>query len=197
MTTKYEFERRERNAGEQDEKAWQEATTSLQHPVGIFMAEHQIILQNLTELAEIVYQVGKAKSYAELKPQTLRLKEISTLLLETESHHQREEQVLFPRLEKRGITGPPQVMRAEHVELRARKHRLADLLQAIDSTPFPEFVKGVQEAGGYLAGTLRAHIYKEDNILYPTALRFLSPAEWQEVITEFAAIGYCNFTPGR
>jgi len=44
---------------------------------------------------------------------------------------------------------------------------------------------------------LTDHIYKEDNILYPTALSTLEKGEWDDVAREFESIGYCCFTPGR
>jgi hypothetical protein len=49
--------------------------------------------------------------------------------------------------------------------------------------------------GSYIANNLKDHIYKEDNILYPTALDTLEPEEWSEVLEEFERIGYCCFTP--
>ncbi|MDD5190678.1 MAG: hemerythrin domain-containing protein, partial [Dehalococcoidales bacterium] len=103
----------------------------------------------------------------------------------------------FPRLEKHGITGPPRIMKLEYVELRLRKHQLADLVKKAGRIPFTVFAKGVQEAGGYLAENLKGHIFKEDNILYPTALKTLDAAEWQAANAEFDKIGYCSFTPGR
>ncbi len=169
----------------------------LSHPVGVLTAEHKIILRNLEDLQQIVFDVGKARGYEEISKKVRRFGEIVELLLETESHHQREEQVLFPRLEKHGVTGPPRIMRMEHEELRARKKQLAGLAREAGRIDFKEFVKGVQDAGGYLAYNLRGHIFKEDNILYPTALETLAPEEWKEVKMEFDKLGYCSFTPGR
>lgn len=170
---------------------------ALSHPVGIFTAEHKIILRNLEDLQQIVFDVGKAKSFEPISDKVKRLGEIAELLLETESHHQREEQVLFPRLERHGVTGPPRIMRLEHEELRARKKQLAGLVKQAGKIDIKEWVKGVQEAGGYLALNLRGHIFKEDNILYPTALDTIEPDEWNEVKKEFDKLGYCSFTPGR
>ena len=175
----------------------QKPEESLHHPVGIFMAEHRIILKNLAELGEIINQVKEARDYIEIQPQIKRLSEIATLLLETESHHQREEQVLFPRFEHHGITGPPRIMKMEHEELRARKRQLNALVKATATTKYTDFVKGVQEAGGYLVENLKGHIFKEDNILYPTALKTLDTEEWKQVINDFEKIGYCSFTPGK
>lgn len=165
------------------------------HPIGILMDEHKIILQNLEELREIVGQVDAAKELADIQDQRARLKAISHLLLDTESHHQREEEVLFPRLEKCGVTGPPQIMRLEHEELRPKKRRLAELVEQTGNMSFTEFAKELSKVGSYIADVLRDHIYKEDNILYPTALQTLEPEEWSRVLEEFDGIGYCSFTP--
>jgi hypothetical protein len=165
------------------------------HPVSILMEEHEIILENLAELGEIVGQVEAGDGFAHISNQLERLREISHLLLETESHHQREEEALFPRLERHGVTGPPQVMRLEHEELRARKRRLAELAEQAENMSYQEFSRELREVGGYIANNLRDHIFKEDNILYPTALQTLEADEWPEVSREFDRIGYCCFTP--
>lgn len=165
------------------------------HPIGILMDEHKIILQNLEELREISDRVRAAASLSEIEGQLPRLKAISHLLLDTESHHRREEETIFPRLESYGVTGPPRIMRQEHEELRAKKRRLAELVEQAGSTSYEELAKELAHVGHYIATTLKDHIYKEDNILYPTALSTLEPEEWPEVLKEFEGIGYCCFTP--
>lgn len=167
------------------------------HPVSILISEHEIILQNLKELKEIAEKIKMAQGSGEIKNQLKRLKEIAHLLLETESHHQREEQALFPRLERRGISGPPQVMRLEHEQLRAKKKRLAELTAQAESQNYTQLSRELHEVGSYIASTLQNHIFKEDNILYPMALRIFQAEEWPEITKEFDRIGYCPFTPSR
>ncbi len=165
------------------------------HPVRILMDEHKVILQSLEELGRIASTVEAAQEFGDFRDQLERLREIAHLLLETESHHQREEDSLFPRLEERGVTGPPQIMRLEHEELRAKKRALGTLMERAGNGNFSEFAQELSEVGGYIADNLRDHIHKEDNILYPTALDTLEPEEWSEVLAEFERIGYCYFTP--
>lgn len=170
---------------------------AVSHPVAILVSEHKIILKNLDDLQRIIDILVMAKSFDDIEHEIRRMVEIADLLLNTESHHQREEQVLFPLLEKHGVTGPPRIMKIEHEELRARKRRLAQIVKSPRSMELADFIKGVQDAGGYLTANLRGHIFKEDNILYPTALEILGDKEWREVLAEFDKLGYCNFTPGR
>ncbi len=165
------------------------------HPLSILMDEHQVILQNIEELQEIVIQVAAARGFSDIITQLERLKEIAHLLLATESHHQREEDALFPRLENYGEPDLPQTMCLEHEDLRAKKKRLAILVEQAENTTYQEFSRELSQVGGYIAAALGEHIYKEDVMLYPTALDLFHPEEWREVLKEFEKIGYCYFTP--
>jgi len=175
----------------------QKSELTATHPIGIFMAEHKIILQNLEELQRIVGQVETAKRFGDIYDQLERLRVIADLLLDTESHHKREEEILFPRLEEHGVTGPPRIMRLEHEDLRDKKRRLAELVKEAGGLGYEEFSKRLREIGGYITSALKDHIFKEDNILYPTALQTLDTEEWGKVREEFGRIGYCSFTPLR
>jgi len=42
---------------------------------------------------------------------------------------------------------------------------------------------------------LSSHIFKENNILFPTALRVIKNKEWFDIRQNFDEIGYCCFTP--
>jgi PAS domain S-box-containing protein len=165
------------------------------HPLYVFMEEHKIILQHVEELKEIIRKVTGARGFENVKTELERLKHIAQHLMEAENHNMREENVLFPYLEKHGITEPPAIMWAEHNELKERKKRLLDLLATSDQLTFPEFVKQLKEVGRYISEELANHIYKENHILYPAALRTIQDAEWREVREQCDELGYCCFTP--
>ncbi len=166
------------------------------HPVHTFMEEHQEILANLSELGNLLERLEGAGGFSELEEQDLeKLKEIAHHLVEAESHHQREEEVLFPRLEKHDITEPAAIMREDHVEFRKRKQRLFQIAQDPRSLGFPDFKGEVLELGRYLTRELESHIFKEDNILYQIALKVLEEKEWEEVKKDCDKVGYCCFTP--
>jgi hemerythrin-like domain-containing protein len=86
-------------------------------------------------------------------------------------HHKKEEGVLFPSMAGHGIPverGPIGAMLADHEQGRqfTRRMRLAaERLQAGDETARGEIIANAQ---GYVE-LLRAHIYKEDHILFPMA----------------------------
>lgn len=156
------------------------------HPIATMLDEHQAILARLERLGALT-----ASPVPPRRAELQELGQLAELLIAAEPHHQREEQVLFPALEERGVHGPPEVMAAEHVTLRGLKHALQAMAArslAGDGGPWGEFCATAEA----LCVMLREHIAKEDGILYPLALRVIrEPATWAELRARCDAIGYC------
>jgi len=107
-------------------------------------------------------------------------------------HHDKEEQVLFPMLEERGIPrvgGPIGVMLREHEMGRDCVHRMAQALPSEDNNP----AAFASAAGEYVA-LLRQHILKENQVLFPLAEAVLSPAADATAMARFqaASVGRCE-----
>ncbi|MDP7078467.1 MAG: DUF438 domain-containing protein [Candidatus Undinarchaeales archaeon] len=165
------------------------------HPVNTLMEEHKVILESLGELATLVGRLEDVKDLKAMGDDVARLQDIAHHLVEAESHHEREEEALFPALEKHDVVEPPNIMRMDHLELRKRKQELYRLAHNPEDLPFDEFKGRIIELGRYLSRELEAHIFKEDNILYQIALQLLTPEEWDTVKRDCDKIGYCCFTP--
>ena len=165
------------------------------HPMNTFMEEHKIILENLNELGSLVERLNKTDSFEGMGEDLDNLRDIAHHLVEAESHHQREEEVLFPKLEKHDMVEPSKIMQMDHVEFRKRKQELYKIAQNPEDYEFKDFREKGIELGEYLTRELESHIFKEDNILYQVALQLLSDEEWQEAKREADKIGYCCFSP--
>lgn len=167
------------------------------HIVRILISEHEEILSFLDELEKVNQAIQQMENYDRQKQEFKKLTHIAEHLVEAESHHQREEDVLFPEVEKRGVFGPPQIMRMEHEELRTRKKELKELAETVDQLNFNTFKKRLDTVAKFLVLTLRDHIFKENNILYPTALKVIGEDNeiWDKLRAECDEIGYCCFTP--
>ena len=165
------------------------------HPIHSFMEEHKIILESLNDLDSFLMRLKDAHSFAELGQDLKKLEDITHHLVEAESHHQREEEALFPKLEKHDIIEPAEIMKIDHTEFRKRKQALYQLSHNVEDFEYDEFRKNVLELGGYLVQALESHIFKEDHIIYQIALQLLSEDDWREVKRECDKIGYCCFTP--
>ncbi len=168
---------------------------SAENPVDTFMAEHEKILHFAEELNALVRKIKQAKDFNAAASEIKQLSVVSQNLLEAEKHHVREENVLFPYLEKHGITGPPAVMWEEHTQLRASKKKLRELLGKANTLSFTDFVQQLETVIPSLAYPLQDHIEKENNILYPMALSNFSESEWKSIKEECDELGYCTFLP--
>lgn len=181
-----------------DSLAAQRIAVASPHPVHTLMEEHQAMLDTLTELGRLTERLAGKDSLAEAGEELARLPAVARRLLEAENHHRREEEAIFPRLERHGLQEPPAIMRADHAEFRRRKRRLVELLEQAAqaaSLDFPAWRREVVELGGYLNRELASHIFKEDNILYQMALQAFTREEWGQVREECDRIGYCCFSP--
>jgi len=167
----------------------------LEHPISILMEEHKILLKLSEKLSTIANKVQQATDVSYVGKDITQITHIAKELLDAEKHYLREENVLFPALEKHGITEPPAIMWTEHNQLRERKKQLHNLIEKYDATGFQDFKKHLSENAKSLNNTLSSHIFKENNILFPTALRVVTNEEWKKAREEFDEIGYCCFTP--
>ncbi|MEO0189845.1 MAG: DUF438 domain-containing protein [candidate division WOR-3 bacterium] len=165
------------------------------HPINILMEEHKLLLSYAAEIKNIV-QIFKTKnSLNEVKEQIDFLEHIATHFKDSEKHYLREENVLFPYLEKHGITQPPAIMWTEHDKIREMKKEFYAILERRDTLNYKEFIQQVEKAGMNINEMLTSHFYKENNILFPTAMKVISEDEWKEAKKQFDEIGYCCFTP--
>ena len=112
---------------------------------------------------------------------------------------------MFPAVESRGVYGPTEIMRMEHKDLRRYKQELIKLaeefreqsgLTEASELGFDEIKRRLASVVDFIQLTLRDHIFKENNILYPAALGVIIKAEdWNELKEKCDKIGYCCFTP--
>jgi len=88
----------------------QELAPAPGHPVHTYMADNKVIAGLATQLAEMARKLASGDGgKAELLP-TARA--VLDRYEGIDNHYKRKENQLFPMLERHGITGPSQVMRA-------------------------------------------------------------------------------------
>jgi len=173
----------------------QKPEISPENPINILMEEHKILLQLLEKLNTVSNRVQQAEDTSIIGEEISQIKQIASDLLDAEKHYLREENVLFPILEKHGITEPPAIMWMEHNQIREKKKQLRSLLNNYNAMNFQDFKTQLTETTQFLSNTLSSHVFKENNILLPTALRVVTEQELKDVRREFDEIGYCVFTP--
>ena len=118
-----------------------------------------------------------------------QLRAYASQLAEVEKVYSRKENLLFPILERHGVTGPSSVMWGIHDDVRAQVKALRQSLEAGQLEAAKDVFEQTAEA-------IRAMFYKEEHILYPTSLKMLSDEEWVEIRDQSEEIGYCLVRPG-
>ena len=165
------------------------------HPLKTLTEEHKLLLGFAAELRSAADEFGMAGSLQAAGPAVKELNRLFRLLKDSASHYLREENVLFPCLSKHEVTGPPQMMWAEHNQIRALEKDIFGLLETPPDLAFIPLAQRLRARAQQLVELLTTHFHKENTILFPMARKTLSDGEWTEVKAQFQEIGYCSFTP--
>jgi DUF438 domain-containing protein len=158
------------------------AEESPSHPVYLFKLENREIEKITKKLRELTTgEMGFEASRAALYE---RLEELQGV----DIHYKRKENILFPFLEKHEFSGPSKVMWGKHDEIRDLLRESLDHVQKLNGEEaLKEYAKRFIEP---LVEEVEGMIFKEESILFPTALEKLSVGEWAEVFTDSADLGY-------
>ena len=150
----------------------------------ILRNEHDAILRMLDATEEVVRRLSRRE---QVDPQILsQLLEFFRLFADR-CHHGKEEDLLFPLLEKKGMPrggGPIGVMLAEHDMGRWFVGQMAEASAAYTAGNMDAGARWAAAALQY-AELLREHIAKENQILFVMAERILSDTEQRELARAF------------
>ena len=165
------------------------------HPVDTFKKENtelQGVVKKLSELFDKAEEL-----YAAIGPVAYlnKVKSLFNSLMDVDKHYRRKENLLFPFLERYGITGPPKVMWGKHDETRVL---LKNAMESLSSASYsdPGQVKFTIDV--YLQPAAKAitdMIMKEEEILLPMTMDKLTDADWYEIYRQTNEIGYCLYDP--
>lgn len=162
-------------------------------PLNILIEEHNEILKFLGELKAVASNLKKGESFYQ---NISNLRAQFVVLQGLESHMLREENALFPFLENHEIVQPPKILWMEHDNLRERIKELGRILENSDEQLLKfDFDNNLYPLILYIVDIKSNHIYKENNILFPTAMQKLNAEEWDKVLHSMNDIGYADFTP--
>ncbi len=115
--------------------------------------------------------------------------------MDVDKHYKRKEYLLFPFLEKYGITGPSTVMWGKHDETRTKLKAAIELVSASGNISGEE-VKTVEEL--VLLPAIKAitdMITREEEILFPMSMDKLTEEDWYTIDQQTMEFGYCLYDP--
>ncbi len=154
--------------------------------IDVLMGEHRLIERVLASLESFAGAVDGGLSVE--RPLVARYAVFFRKFADA-CHHGKEEDILFQHLIEHGFSrdaGPVAVMLHEHTVGRAHVAELRRVGEAAGTVSLEEARRIVETSESYVP-LLRAHILKEDRILYPMALRTLSTSELDAMETAFGS----------
>ncbi len=163
------------------------------HPVNVLLEENKALKRlsdNTTEeLLAIKYRKGE-----DFKQAVLKIRSAFNQLMDVDKHYKRKEYLLFPYLEKAGITGPPKVMWGKHDEIRDQLTGSIEILQ-IEDLSKEDLEASVEIVLLPALKSVYEMTIKEEEILFPMMMDTLADADWYEIQKQSLEIGYCLYDP--
>ena len=165
------------------------------HPVHTFVQENRELTRTTAQARLLIARLEGLPDESDALPQMREIQGLLNNLMDVDKHYQRKEYLLFPHFEKNNLPGPPLVMWGKHDEARALLRGTIDGLQQAESL-------SAAEARAYCLFTVNPAleavddmIYKEEKILFPTALNLLTEQDWYEIYLQSDEYGYCLYAP--
>ena len=165
------------------------------HPVDTFQQENrelERVMDKLKDLFdkrdELLFAVGEETYLNHLRSQF-------NSLMDVDKHYRRKENLLFPFLEKYGITGPPTVMWGKHNETRGLLKNAMDALLAPGNNNTELLANTIEIHLKPTSKAIADMIMKEEEILFPMTMDKLTDEDWYEIYKQTNEIGYCLYDP--
>jgi len=163
------------------------------HPIDVLIQENKALKNVIGAAGNIVAKLGESDE-ENLKGMILELTGLFNQLMDVDKHYQRKEYLMFPYLEKAGVTGPPKVMWGKHDEIRDLLKGSLEILRMTDISK-AELISSAEIVIQPALKGIADMTVKEESILFPMLMDKLSNTEWAEVQKQSLEIGYCLVDP--
>jgi hypothetical protein len=165
------------------------------HPVNTFIQENRELIKTTGQIRLMIKALETVPDSQDATESMRSIQQLLNNLMDVDKHYLRKEYLLFPYFEKNNLPGPPMVMWGKHDEVRNLLRETISGLQQVDQM-------NAGEAKAYNLFTVAPAIeaiddmvYKEEKILFPTALNLLTEQEWYEIYLQSDEHGYCLYAP--
>lgn len=165
------------------------------HPVDVFQQENKALAWEVSQLERLFAELQALPEGADPQPLLHDIRVRFNALMDVEKHYLRKENLLFPFLERRDITGPPTVMWGKHDETRELLKAGIEALEATGEATVTEAAAVIDMVLRPAAEAVSGMIDKEEQILLPMCLDTLDEADWGKIARGSAELGYCLVVP--
>lgn len=158
------------------------------HPVHTLKLENREIEKLINDRLKPLIEKLRTDSDTTLRRE---LKKELDALTAIERHYAKKENLLFPFMEKHGITAPPKVMWGVDDEIRNALKEALGLLNSDSDNG--RIIEKTEEA----VSKALEMVFKEENIMIPMVLEALDEDEWLRIRDDSGEFGYFMTEPGN
>ena len=154
--------------------------------------DHKYILRLMNVMEKMVLTISTDLSHLEMVVRLIRN-------YADGFHHVKEENLFFPLLIKKGFAkeqGPVAVMLHEHTEGRIFVKGMSENIKEYKSGDASALTRLYENMQGYI-DLLRAHIAKENNVLFRMADKALTEEDQQGLLKAFATMEMTGYKEGE
>jgi DUF438 domain-containing protein len=164
------------------------------HPVDIFKQENRSLEKEIASLKALIATV-ETKSSNNWEAVVLQIRATLNNISDVEKHYLKKEHLLFPYMEKHGLTGPPKVMWGKHDEFRNLLKTAREAMKVEGKIEPAELSVLIEVAVQPVIRAIEEMIMKEEEILFPMCMDTLTDEEWYDIYRQIPEIGYCLYDP--
>jgi len=165
------------------------------HPVHTFQQENKALGWEISSIIALYDELKGMNENDDASKQMIEIRKHFHALMDVDKHYRRKENLLFPFLEKHGVTGPPTVMWGKHDESRTLLKGAIEALKETSSITAGEADIVADLALRPASTAVDDMIYKEEQILFPMCLDTLTDDEWFKIYDQSLEIGFCLYDP--
>ena len=163
------------------------------HVLRKILAEHELVQCFLADLERVTNMIQNCDELSDTSLEFQRLAHIVEHLDAMDEHIEREEDVIFPYLQKYNWSGMCRAAKSDHVYIKVAVNDLIRLLGAFNNINLKEFKTKLNAITTYLCPAASEHIFQEECILYPLAIQAIKEnGVWEKIKTVCDQIGYCG-----
>ncbi|MEM3986366.1 MAG: DUF438 domain-containing protein [Candidatus Methanomethylicia archaeon] len=153
------------------------------HPLELLLKENEYLLKGAEALNIYAMALTKAVGDDERKSLYSSIRDVLNDLRKIRIHYRKIQMLIFPYLERRGITAVPRVLWGREDEVIVK---MRSLFRLMDSMDYQEISKRAIE----LANAISEIIFRENRILFPAVWSLFSEGEWAAFMNEANRIGW-------
>jgi len=153
------------------------------HPLNLLLMENEYLLKKAEALNIYALSLSRATDEDEKKNLINHIRDLINDLRKIRAHYRKIQMLIFPYMEKRGISAVPRVLWAREDEIIVK---LRGIVKLLESNDYIEISKKASE----IANGISEIIFRENKILFPALWVLLSEGEWAAINDEANKIGW-------